>query len=140
MANVNINFSVTEEEAKGFMKVLSTIHQNTTNNNIKKTLRQLYHNIKIDYWISTKTELMVLKMLGELTGKTGIKTTTSLKQGLQLTNYAIAHRIPPKCNGILVKISNLAKIPRPEKGIKSSDTVKAKKVSDLIKLIENAFE
>lgn len=139
MANVNINFSVSEEEARKFMEVLGIIHQNTTNANIKKVLGQLHYNIKIDYWISTQAELMVLKMLRELTGKHGIKTTTSLKHGLQLTNFAIAHKLPPKCNGILVRISNLAKIPRPEKGIKSQDTLKAKKVSDLIKLIENAF-
>ena len=139
MANINISFSVTEEEAKNFMKVVSTIHQNTTNPNFKKVLRQLHNNIKIDYWISTQVELMVIHMLRSMTGKTGIKTTTTLKRGLQLTNHAIAYGLPPKCNGILLKISNLAKIPVPENGISRSDTVKAKRVSDIIKLIENAF-
>ena len=62
---VNISFKVSEEEARKFMKVLSDIGTATNNSHVRNVLKQLYKNIKSDYWISLKAEELVIKMLSQ---------------------------------------------------------------------------
>jgi len=56
-----------------------------------------------------------------------------------LSNHAMIHYVPNWCNTILKKLVSQGKLGKITKKITPEQTVKAKKVSDLIKIIINAL-
>ena len=139
MEEITINFSLKKEKAKVVLKGLNTVGQNTNNASIRQVMKYLHQNIKKDIWADNYIELLLIAKLTKETGVLGIHKNSSLKGYIRLSNHAMVHLLPRWCNSILKKVAIEGKLGKPSKKIKPEETVKAKKVSDLIKLITNAL-
>lgn len=139
MAEIEISFKLEEEKAKVFLKVLSNVGQNTTNTTVRQVMKHLHQNIKKDVWAEDYTESLLIAKLTKETGVIGIHKNSSLKNYIRLSNHAMIHYVPNWCNMVLKKVAVAGNLGKPPKKITPQQTVKTKKVSDLIKLIINAL-
>ena len=139
MGKIEISFTLKEEKAKVVLKVLSTVGQNTNNTTIQQVMKYLHQNIKKDIWADNYIELLLTAKLTKETGVLGIHKNSSLKNYVRLSHHAMVYVLPRWCNAILKKVAIEGQLGKPPKSIKPQETVKAKKVSDLIKLITNAL-
>ncbi|WP_025663942.1 hypothetical protein [Aquimarina megaterium] len=134
---IEISFALKEDRAKVVLKVLNTVGQNTNNATIRKVMKYLHQNIKKDIWADNYIELLLIAKLTKESGVVGIHKNSSLKNYIGFSHHAMVHLLPKWCNAILKKVAIEGDLGKPSKKITSQQTVKAKKVLDLIKLIIN---
>ncbi len=134
-----ISFELTDKEAQELLKVLQVIYQNNGNTTVKAAIGKLHKEVKFDLWKGDYIKQMVYKLLSNMSGKTGLKDSTTLLNGLQISKHNIVYQLPRRCNILILKVAKAGKLPIPPNKITHLDTIKFKKVVDVTNLILNAY-